>query len=63
MTEGKLEIIPLGGIGHFGMNMMVMRYGDEAIVISYCDMEFETAKHFAPWVIFPDYKGDNQIKK
>ena len=37
--------------------------GDEAIVISYCDMEFETAKHFAPWVIFPDYKGDNQIKK
>lgn len=33
MTDGKLEIIPLGGIGHFGMNMMVMRYGDEAIIL------------------------------
>ncbi len=29
----KIEIIPLGGIGEFGMNCMGMRYGDEMIVV------------------------------
>lgn len=33
MSEGKLELIPLGGVGQFGMNMLTMRYGDTAIVI------------------------------
>lgn len=36
--------------------------GDEAIVISYADMEFEAAKKFTPSVIFPDYKNNNQVK-
>ncbi len=30
---GKLEIIPLGGIGEFGMNCMGIRYGDEMIIV------------------------------
>lgn len=30
---GKIEIIPLGGIGEFGMNCMGIRYGDEMIVV------------------------------
>jgi ribonuclease J len=29
----KLEIIPLGGIGEFGMNCMGIRYGDEMIIV------------------------------
>ena len=29
----KLEIIPLGGIGEFGMNCMGLRFGDEMIVV------------------------------
>ncbi len=33
MNVGKLEIIPLGGVGVFGMNMMAMRYGGEAIIL------------------------------
>src|SRR5215213_3364124 len=33
MAEERLEIIPLGGVGAFGMNMMAMRYGGEAIII------------------------------
>jgi ribonuclease J len=28
-----LEAIPLGGLGEFGMNMMVLRYGDQMIII------------------------------
>jgi len=30
---GKIEIIPLGGIGEFGMNCMGIRYGGEMIVV------------------------------
>jgi len=30
---GRLEIIPLGGIGEFGMNCMGIRYGDEMIIV------------------------------
>src|SRR5437763_1080543 len=29
----KLQVIPLGGLGEFGMNMMALRYGDNIIVI------------------------------
>ena len=28
-----LEIIPLGGIGEFGMNCMALRYGDEMLIL------------------------------
>ncbi len=30
---GKVEIIPLGGIGEFGMNCMGIRYADEMIIV------------------------------
>jgi ribonuclease J len=33
MIEEKLEVIPLGGVGLFGMNMMAMRCGGEAIIV------------------------------
>jgi ribonuclease J len=33
MTEERLEVIPLGGVGLFGMNMMAMRCGGEAIIV------------------------------
>jgi len=29
----KLHIIPLGGLGEFGMNCMAVRWGDDIIVI------------------------------
>jgi len=29
----KLQVIPLGGLGEFGMNMMALRYGDDILVI------------------------------
>ncbi len=37
--------------------------GDDCIVISYCDMEFEAAKKFNPSVIFPDVNKNNQLNK
>jgi aspartate 1-decarboxylase len=35
--------------------------GDVIIIISYAMMEFDTAKTFTPWVIFPD-TSTNKIK-
>ncbi len=37
--SNTLEVIPLGGIGEFGMNMMVVRYGDDMIAID-CGLMF-----------------------
>ena len=31
--EECLEAVPLGGLGEFGMNMMVFRYGDQMIIV------------------------------
>lgn len=36
--------------------------GDVVLVISYADMDFEKAKTFKPWVIFPD-TNTNKLKK
>lgn len=33
MSDNKLQVIPLGGLGEFGMNMCVLRYGDDMIVV------------------------------
>ncbi|MGE0101875.1 MAG: ribonuclease J [Blastocatellales bacterium] len=33
MTTSKLQITPLGGLGQFGMNMTVFRYGDQMILV------------------------------
>jgi aspartate 1-decarboxylase len=35
--------------------------GDIIIIVSYASMEFEEAKKFRPWVIFPD-TATNSIK-
>ena len=33
MPTGKLQIVPLGGLGEFGMNCMAIRWGDDIIVV------------------------------
>ena len=32
MSNRKLQVVPLGGLGEFGMNIIALRYGDDIIV-------------------------------
>ncbi|HTY61133.1 MAG TPA: ribonuclease J [Acidobacteriota bacterium] len=33
MTDDRMEVIPLGGLGEFGMNMMAIRYREDIVVV------------------------------
>ena len=33
MANDKLKLIPLGGLGEFGMNCMAIQWGDDIVVI------------------------------
>lgn len=50
----KLEIIPLGGIGEFGMNCMGIRYADEMIVID-AGMGFPEETPFGVDISIPNF--------
>jgi ribonuclease J len=54
VQERKLEIIPIGGLGQFGMNMMLMRYGDEALVLD-AGMGFPEENLFGVDIVIPDF--------
>jgi len=53
MAERKLQAIPLGGLGEFGMNIMVLRYGDDMIVID-AGMMFPDSELLGVDVVIPD---------
>ncbi len=36
--------------------------GDVVIIISYASMDFEEAKKFTPWVVFPDTATNRLIR-
>ena len=53
MTDKKLQVIPLGGLGEFGMNVMAIRYGDDIMVVD-CGMMFPEAELLGVDYVFPD---------
>src|SRR5713226_8425271 len=61
MADNKLEIIPLGGVGVFGMNMMAMRCGGETIIV---DAGMGFPEEDAPGVdlIIPDFSFIEQYR-
>src|SRR3954470_19138332 len=53
MTDHKLQVIPLGGLGEFGMNMTAIRYADDIIIVD-CGMMFPDAELLGVDLVMPD---------
>jgi ribonuclease J len=53
-VSSVLEIIPLGGIGEFGMNCMAVRYGDEMLILD-AGMGFPEENAYGVDVCIPDF--------
>lgn len=54
MADKPLQVIPLGGMGEFGMNSMALRYGDDIIVID-AGMMFPDAELLGVDIVIPDF--------
>jgi ribonuclease J len=54
MSDKKLQIIPLGGLGEFGMNCMAIRYGDDIIVVD-AGMMFPDDELLGVDIVTPDF--------
>src|SRR5256714_4799847 len=54
MPDGTLRIIPLGGLGEVGKNMMVYESGDDAIVVD-AGLAFPRDEHLGVDLILPDF--------
>ncbi len=53
MPSGKLHIVPLGGLGEFGMNCMALRWGDDIIVVD-AGLMFPEAELLGVDIVVPD---------
>src|SRR5260370_21667268 len=53
MPSGKLHLIPLGGLGEFGMNCMAVRWGDDIIVID-AGLMFPESELLGVDIVVPD---------
>lgn len=51
-----------GGITLNGAAARKVAVGDLVIIISYASMDFEEAKGFTPWVIFPDSATNKLVR-
>ncbi|HSB27341.1 MAG TPA: ribonuclease J [Pyrinomonadaceae bacterium] len=56
-----LEIIPLGGIGEFGMNCMAVRYGDEMLILD-AGMGFPEESAYGVDVSIPNFSFLDEYK-
>src|SRR5690242_20188410 len=53
MATGKLHVVPLGGLGEFGMNCMALRWGDDIIIID-AGLMFPEAELLGVDIVVPD---------
>src|SRR6266704_2606411 len=53
MPAGKLHIVPLGGLGEFGMNCMAVRWGDDIFIID-AGLMFPESELLGVDIVVPD---------
>src|SRR5246127_4369953 len=63
MPSGKLHMIPLGGLGEFGMNCMALRWQDDILVID-AGLMFPEEELLGVDIVVPDisYLTENREK-
>lgn len=63
MAVDKLQIIPLGGLGEFGMNCLALRFGDDILVID-AGLMFPEEELLGVDIVVPDitYLLENRAK-
>ncbi len=63
MTTEKIRLIPLGGLGEVGKNMMVLEYGDEILIIDVGVM-FPDDEMYGVDLVIPDtsYLADKKSR-
>ncbi|SPE33704.1 Ribonuclease J 1 [Candidatus Sulfopaludibacter sp. SbA3] len=63
MTDQKLQVVALGGLGEFGMNMTAIRYGEDIIVVD-SGMMFPEAELLGVDLVMPDltFLKENQAQ-
>src|SRR5579872_5411114 len=63
MPTGKLHLVPLGGLGEFGMNCMAIRWGDDILVID-AGLMFPDSELLGVDIVVPDisYLLENREK-
>jgi len=54
MNDGTLQVVPLGGLGEFGMNCLALRCGDDIIVID-AGMMFPDDELMGVDIVIPDF--------
>src|SRR5580693_9588598 len=62
MSDKKLQIVALGGLGEFGMNMMCIRYGDDIVVVD-SGMMFPEDELLGVDIVTPDLTYLKENKK